>query len=271
MICKNCGKTVPDGAQVCTFCGAPLSEEHAPRHARPDSEPEELYSYSDRHISDDMDSTRVFDPGRDIDDSTRVFRPGEFDDREKAYRDAFDPNYDPNFAPGYDPAYDPAYDPENIGDSYENYQDGEDDDTFMDKVDHRLRRDDRNHPKKKRTWLWITLGVFAVVIALVLGFFAVSGNPFGGKNNAKPTSATAPVATAKPTQAPVTQAPAPTEPPATQAPAPTEPPATQPPAPTEPPATQPPAPTEPPATQPPEPTVEQAAESDVSALQPPAA
>lgn len=272
MYCPKCGKLVPDGAKFCSFCGESVFDP-APRHARTDDE--EIYSYSDQHISDDMDSTRVFDPEQNDMDATKVYDFAAFEDRDPNFRDdrdGYDPNYDPRYDPRYDPNYDPNYSPQNqdpstIGDSYENYQDGEDDRTFMDKVDDRFRRDDDddNRPprqKKSKKGLWITLGIIAVVLIIVLAVLAFSGKLFGN-NKAKPTTvpkATV-VATAKPTQPKATQAPAPTQAPETQAPATQTPaptqapqPITQAPQPTSPPPTQAPDPTTPPATEAPDPT-----------------
>lgn len=271
MFCQHCGKPIPDGASHCSFCGAPV-DEPSPRHARP--EDDELYSYSDRHISDDKDSTRVFDPNRDPIDETKVYNFAAFEGQGDGYDPNLDPNYDPNYDPNFDPNYDPNYDPRYpdgpvpIGDDYENYQDGQSDDTFMDKVDQRFRRDDYDdyedgrgpRKKKSKAWIWITVIVIVVSLIAALAFAVFSGNLFG-KNNAKPTTPRATVAaTAKPTQAPATQAPrqtqapAPTEAPRpTQAPAPTQAPQIVTEAPrivTEAPApTQPPAPTQAPATE----------------------
>lgn len=262
MICPQCGKTIPDGASRCTFCGARL-DEPAPRHARGD---DELYSYSDRHISDERDSTRVYDPERGSIDDTKVYNFAAFEgqgngydpNRDPGYDPRYEPNYDPNYDSNYDPNYDPRYSdgPVPIGDDYENYQDGQSDDTFMDRVDQRFRRDDyddydaprRPRRKKSKAWIWIIV-IILIIAAVVIGFFALKDKLFG-KNDRTPTAPTAVAATAKPTQAPAVQAPQ-----ATQAPVEEYEPAPYVPAPTEAPVivtetprpeTQAPAPTDPP-------------------------
>ena len=262
MFCKECGKVIPDGAKRCSFCGAEIRPS-GPRHARPEAD-EELYSYSDRHLSDDRDSTRIYDPAHESFDETKVYPLGAFDDGGMDpgdgygdYGNDFDPNYDPGYDPNYGPGPMGPDDPETIGDDYEHYMDGQDDDTFMDKIDNRFRRDDDDYrrPKKSKAWIWITIIIVAVILIIVALVFAFSGKLFGNKNKTPTTVPKATVtATVKPTQAPApTQPPAPTDPPATQPPA-TEPPApTQPPAP-DPPITQAPEPTQPPATQAPAPT-----------------
>ena len=256
MFCQHCGKPIPDGANHCSFCGARV-DEPAPRHARP--EDDELYSYSDRRVPDDGDLTRVYEP--DQIDQTKVYNFANFEGQGDGYDPNRDPNYDSNYDPDYDPNYDPRYPdgPVPIGDDYENYQDGQSDDTFMDRVDQRFRRDDdddyddprRPRKKKSKAWIWIIV-VILVIAAIVIAFFALKGKLFG-KNDMKPTAPTAVAATAKPTQAPATQAPRATDPPvatsapATFAPAPTEAPQivtetpqpeTQAPAPTTPPVTE---------------------------------
>ena len=131
-----------------------------------------------------------------------------------------------------------------FNDSYENYYDGEDDQTFMDRMDNRFRRndDDEDRPPKKssKTWLWITLGVLAAVsnkpTALPTTVATVKPTE---KATEKPTEAPKPTKSpetkAPETQAPATQAPETEAPPITEAPKPTEPPVTptDPPAPTE--------------------------------------
>lgn len=251
MFCQKCGKVIPDGAKFCSFCGAPVPElEPSPRHAKP--EPEELYSYSDEQIHDedalDMETTRIFDPEQSVDDMTKVYHFENFEDHGNAY--------------GPDDRY--MNEPEPLNDSYENYQDGLDDDTFMDKMDNAFRRDDyddydeydngRPPQKKSKLWLWITLGVTAVVLMIVFAILAFSGTLFGNKKaspTVAPTAATVVKATTapKPTKAPETQAPE-TQAPATQPPA-TQPPATEAPPITEAPATEAP-PTEAPVTEAPE-------------------
>lgn len=224
MFCPECGKEIPVGARFCNFCGAVIPES-APRHAR-----------------DDYDG--------EYDESTRVYRPDDLPDEERTKLYDLD-----NFA-GYGepvpPEEDYPYDDrEFIDDSYDNYSDGEDDRTFMDKMDEKFRRDD-DLPKKpkNKAWIWVIVIVAILVVAGIVTVVAItSGN--AKKNNIAPTAATTAATvkpTVKPTEAPKpTKAPA-TQPPATEAPAPTAPPATE--APqviTEPPATQPPAPTQAPA------------------------
>lgn len=252
MFCQHCGKPLPDGANHCSFCGAPI-DAPAPRHARP--EDEELYSYSDRRIPDDGDATRVYEP--DQIDQTKVYNMAAFEGQGNGYAPNDDPNRDPNYDPN-DPRYPDG--PVPIGDDYENYQDGQSDDTFMDRVDQRFRRDEyddyddprRPHRKKSKAWIWIIV-VILVIAAVVIAFFALKGKLFG-KNDTKPTAPTTVAATAQPTRAPATQAPAPTDAPAeervpaTQAPAPTDAPVIVTEAPR--PETQAPAPTAPPATEP---------------------
>lgn len=247
MFCQKCGKEIPDGAKFCSFCGAP-SPEPSPRHAKPD--PEELYSYSDEQIHDE-DATRVFDPEQGVDEPTRVYNFENFEDNGQG------------FGVPYDQGGMYPNEPEPLNDSYENYQDGLDDDTFMDRMDNKFRRDDyddydehgRPPKKKSKAWLWITLGIVAVVLIIVFAVLAFSGNLFGNKKAAPtvaPTAATVAKATTapKPTKAPETQAPE-TQAPATEPPA-TQPPATEAPEPiTEAPKTEAPA-TEAPVTEPPE-------------------
>ena len=259
MFCQHCGKTIPDGASRCSFCGAPV-DEPAPRHARP--EDDELYSYSDRHLSDERDSTRVYDPDHQSIDETKVYHFEAFEGQGNGYDPNRDPNYDPDYDPNYDPNYDPRYPdgPVPIGDDYENYQDGQSDDTFMDRVDQRFRRDDyddyeddprRPRKKKSKAWIWVTIIVIIVAAIAAIAITVFNGSLFG-KKDAKPTTPTAVAATAKPTQAPATQAPRATDPPVetsapvTYAPAPTEAPQIVTEAPR--PETQAPAPTAPPAT-----------------------
>lgn len=214
MFCQHCGKPIPDGANHCSFCGARV-DEPAPRHARP--EDDELYSYSDRRVPDD-DVTRVYEP--DQIDQTKVYNFAAFEGQGNGYDPNRDPNYDPGRDPNYDPNDDPRYPdgPVPIGDDYENYQDGQSDDTFMDRVDQRFRRDEydedyddprRPRRKKSKAWIWIIV-VILVIAAVVIAFFALKGKLFG-KNDTKPTAPTTVAATAQPTQAPATQAPAPTE------------------------------------------------------------
>lgn len=259
MFCHECGKEIPDGAKFCNFCGAAMPEA-GPRHARPEADTELLYSFSDKSIPqvpdidepDPLDRTKVYENL----DETKVYNFEELERRAPESEDHLKKAPD---------------DREMIGDSYENYQDGEDDDTFMDKLDNRFRRDednrDRRPQKKNKTWLWITLGVLAAVLVIVLAILGFSGKLFGSSKKTLPTVKPTVAATVKPTQKPnptqaprPTQAPAPTEAPkpATEAPKPvTEaPPITEAPKPvTEPPAR----PTDPPVqpTNPPETPTEQ--------------
>lgn len=244
MYCHQCGKEIPDGAKFCNFCGEPMPQ--APRHARPDPQPEELYSFSDPSMADadpypldySDDRTRVFDPVRDEIDETKVYNFEAFEEHDPVREEyvAIDD------------------DRERFDDSYENYLDGEDDDTFMDKLDNKFRRDDdyddRRPPQRSsKTWLWITLGVFAAVLIVVFAILAFSGSLFGGKKNAAPTVKPTVAATVKatekpkPTEAPKqTEKPKPTEAPKpTQASAPTQAPQpiTEAPQPTDPPAPEP--------------------------------
>ena len=242
MFCNNCGKEIPDGAKFCQHCGAQLPEP-TPRHARPEPETEEVYSYSDKELHDELDRTppeeptRVFDPIRDAAE-TRVFDPNQY--MGESY-----PQDQPN---------------NDLDDSYETYYDGEDDQTFMDRMDNRFRRndDDEDRPPKKssKTWLWITLGVLAAVLIIVFAILAFSGSIFKGSN--KPTALPTTVATVKPTEKATekpTEAPKPTKAPETKAPE-TQAPATQAPETEAPPITEAPKPTEPPVTptDPPAPT-----------------
>lgn len=237
MLCNNCGKEITDGAKFCNNCGAPVPEP-APRHARPDPE-EEVYSYSDKNLHDELDRTppeeptRVFDPIRDAAEETRVYDLKQHEDDRFQQDQPYDPNKD-------------------INDSYENYSDGEDDQTFMDRMDNRFRRyddeDEDRPPKKNKTWLWITLGVLAAVLIIVFAILAFSGSIFKGDN--KPTSLPTAAATVKPTEKPTekaTEKPQPTKAPETKAPE-TQAPATQAPATEAPPITEAPKPTDPPVT-----------------------
>lgn len=238
MFCPECGKEISGGAKFCNYCGAPIPES-GPRHAREDYGDPSAY------------------PNREYDESTRVYRPDDLPPEEptKLYDLQNFEGYGEPVPPEEDYPYD---DREFIDDSYDNYSDGEDDRTFMDKMDEKFRRDD-DMPKKRKNkaWIWALVVVAILVVAGVVTVVAItSGN--AKKNNTAPTTATV-AATVKPTVK-ATEAPKPTKAPATQPPAPTEAPApTNPPATeapqiiTEPPATQPPAPTQAPATAAPEP------------------
>ena len=201
MFCHHCGKEIPDGAKFCNFCGKAMPEA-GPRHARP--EPEEIFSYSDGNRPSEFDVNEL-----DEKDMTKVYNFAAFEDNSPASEHSDDPVAD---------------DRENIDDSYENYQDGEDDDTFMDKLDNKFRRDeyDRKPPQNNKLWLWITLGVLAVVLIIVFAIMAFSGT-FSGNKKALPTAATT-ATTAKATEKPKpTDAPKPTQAPEpTYAPDPTE-------------------------------------------------
>lgn len=224
MYCHKCGKEIPDGAKYCNYCGEAMPEA-APRHARPEPEPEELYSFSDKSRLDPID-TGVTDPL----DRTRLY---ENLDETKVYNfEAFEEHFP---APDEEPLRRPEDDREIIGDSYELYRDGDDDDTFMDKLDNRFRRDDYDdhddrRRKNSKAWLWITLGVLAAVLIVVFAVMAFSGKLFGGNNKPLPTVRPTAAATVKPTEKPrPTQAPKPTQAPEptkapdpTQAPEPTE-------------------------------------------------
>lgn len=233
MFCHKCGKEIPDGARFCNYCGTAMPEP-GPRHARPEPESDEIFSYSEENRPTEFDvdpdkleireSTRVFDPIRETaakDYDLSLFEDGE-DDRE--------PDEEP-------PVSD---DRENINDSYDNYTDDEDDRTFMDKLDDRFRRDD-DHPGRQnsKTWLWVVLGIVIVALVIVIAVLAITASSGDRNKNVKPTTAPTAAATVnvtepeKPTDPPATEAPAPTDPPATEAPAPTSAPITEAPAPTE--------------------------------------
>ena len=220
MFCLKCGKELPNDAKFCNYCGAPVSE-GAPRHARPEPEPEEIFSFSDKNTriydpADDVidESTKVFDPAGEstrvygpVGDSTRVFEPA---DAPKDYHfENFEGTREPMPPDGYD-------DREFIGDSYDNYTDGEDDRTFMDKLDDRFRRDDEYKKPRNLTWLWIVLSAAAVVLFAVIIVMAVTASN-RNKGNTLPTAAPTVAATAAPT-VPATEAPAPTDPPETEPP-----------------------------------------------------
>lgn len=222
MFCIKCGKENPEGARFCNFCGAEMPQ-IAPRHAKPDDD--DIYSYSDRKSPSDFDTLKTPDP---VAEETKVYDFGMFEDAETELLSSQDADDETT----------------QIGDSYEMYQDGEDDRTMMDKLDDRFRRDDYGRqPKKNLTWLWVTLSVVAVILIAVIAILVVNGaQSKNKKTNVKPTVSATAAATVKATEAPATAAPttaAPTQAPATQAPE------TQAPAPTEaPPITVAPAPTD---------------------------
>lgn len=216
MFCNKCGKELPDGSKFCNYCGAQMPDA-APRHAR--SDPEEIYSFSDENARSEYDVSE---------EMTKVYGPDDGLDQTKVYNfEAFEEK--PGSADNT-PAIDER---EIIDDSFDNYTE---DDTFMDKMDKKFRRDDYGRPpqKKSNTWIWVVLGILAVVLIGVIAVLAVNGiNKNADKNPTKPTAATTATqkATEKPTQKPTqkpTEKPKPTQAPRTEAPA-TQPPQTEPP------------------------------------------
>jgi len=212
MFCNKCGKELPDGSKFCNYCGAQMPEA-APRHARP--EPEEIYSYSDENARSEYDVSE---------EMTKVYGPDDGLDQTKVYNfENFEEKPGSSDVPEIDER-------EIIDDSFDNYSE---DDTFMDKMDRKFRRDDydRRPQQNKHTWVWVVLGILAVVLIAVIAVLAVNGLNKKSDKDPKPTAATTATQkatekptekptqkpTQKPTKAPETQAPQ-TEAPATQAP-----------------------------------------------------
>ena len=176
MFCNKCGKELPDGSRFCNYCGAQMPEP-APRHASP--EPEDIYSNSDMNarseydINDGLDRTRIYNADDGL-DRTKVYNFENFEEKEPVGgRDV--PEVDER---------------EIIDDSFDNYT--EDDDTFMDKMDQKFRRDDYGRPPQRsnHTWVWIVLGVVAVVLIAVIAVLAVNGMSKNSDKDKKPTVAT---------------------------------------------------------------------------------
>ena len=210
MFCNKCGKELPDGSKFCNYCGAKMPDA-SPRHAR--SDPEEIFSYSDENARSEYDVSE---------EMTKVYGPDDGLDQTKVYNfEAFEEKDPP--ASRNVPEIDER---EIIDDSFDNYSE---DDTFMDKMDRKFRRDDydRRPQQNKHTWVWVVLGILAVVLIAVIAVLAVNGLNKNSDKNPKPTAATTATQkvtekpTEKPTQKPTqkpTEAPKPTQAPQTEAP-----------------------------------------------------